>query len=156
MGWAKGRGIKIMIPQKSDICKTMWLYPYEDSAPFRTKCVARRDELRQRANQLANNEQQTHDSRVSAVGKLELMNELQGVWQENPPKNHESIVANFQENRIKYRQFINECAGQEQGLRDQRMQILGAAENTDYVQQTWENSAREMAVEKEIIEGLEK
>ena len=156
LGWAKGRGIKIMIPQKSDICKTMWLYPYEDSAPFRTKCVARRDELRQRANQLANNEQQTHDSRVSAVGKLELMNELQGVWKEHPPKNHESIVANFEENRIKYRQFINECAGQEQGLRDQRMQILGAAENTDYVQQTWENSAREMAVEKEIIEGLEK
>ena len=110
----------------------MWLYPYEDSAPFRTKCVGRRNELRKRANQLAVSEQQTHDSRISASGKIDLMNELQKVWQEYPPDGPEAILANFEENRVKYRQFINECAGQEQGLRDQRMQILGAAENTDY------------------------
>jgi hypothetical protein len=152
LGWAKGRGIKIIVPQKSDILKTLWLYPYEDSAPFRTKCVARKKELNKRSNMMHMQEQDAHDKRVSAIGKLDLMNELEGVWKVAPPENFEALISNFAENREKYRQFVNNCANEERGFRDQMMSIRGAAENVSYIEQTWENSAREMAVEKKIIE----
>ena len=156
LGWAKGRGIDIMIPQRSDLLKTLWLYPYEDTAPFRTKCTSRLEELNKRANMLHMQEQQSHDLRVNAIGKLELMNELEEFWSKNPPENLEALKFNFAENREKYRQFVNNCANEERGFRDNMMSIRGAAENINYVQQTWENSAREMAVEKKIIEELDK
>jgi hypothetical protein len=155
LGWAQGRGIKIMIPQKSDLLKTLWLYPYQDSAPFRTKCTSRREELNKRANMMHMQEQSSHDNRVSAIGKLDLMNELEAAWKTQPPENFETIVASFAENREKYRQFVSNCANEERGFRDNMMSIRGAAENITYVEQTWENSAREMAVEKKIIEELD-
>ena len=156
LGWAKGRGIDIIVPQKCDLLKTMWLYPYEDSAPFRTKCNSRLTELTKRANQMHGQEQQAHDQRVTAIGKLELMNELEEAWKVAPPESPEALVANFAENRGKYREFVNHCANEERGFRDQMMSLRGAAENVNYVEQTWENSAREMAVEKKIIEEQEK
>jgi hypothetical protein len=87
-GWARGRGIKLNIPAKSDLLKTMWLYPYEDSGVFREKMESRKTELASRAA---------------------------GLFQ------------------------------QEQATRDHRMQLIGAQDNMNYVQQSWENSANEMA-----------
>ena len=79
-----------VIPDKSDLLKSLWLYPYEDSSPFRTKIFARKNELVNRRNQMAMQEQQ---------------------------------------------------------FRDQRMQLIGALDNMDYIEQSWESSIREMAVE---------
>jgi hypothetical protein len=154
LGWAKGRGIDIMIPQKSDLLKTLWLYPYEDSAPFRTKCTARKEELQKRSHMLNGQERGAHDKRIAAISKLELMNEIQTVWKETPPENIEALLGSFEQNRIKYRGFVNDSSIEEQSCRDNRMQLMGAVENVTYVEQTWENSAREMAVEKKIIEEL--
>jgi hypothetical protein len=74
IGWARGRGIKVHVPTESDLLKAFWLYPFEDDSQFRGKIEGRRKELRTRVNQLANQEQGAHDTRLQMLGALENMN----------------------------------------------------------------------------------
>jgi len=80
IGWARALGINVFIPNKSDLCKTLWLYPFEDESPFRQKIDGRRQELRNRLQGLAAQEQQSHDERVSVLGALENMNYIEQTW----------------------------------------------------------------------------
>lgn len=80
VGWAKGMGINVYIPAKSDLCKTMWLYPIEDDSPFKQKIEGRRVELRNRMQNLAAQEQAVHDERVSILGALDNMNYIAQTW----------------------------------------------------------------------------
>lgn len=80
VGWADALGIKFYIPAKSDLCKTVWLYPFEDDAPMRQKIDARRVELRNRVNETAANEQNLHDTRMQILGALDNMNYMQKTW----------------------------------------------------------------------------
>lgn len=80
IGLARGLGIKVYVPAKSDLLKTMWLYPIEDDAKFRTKCDGRRVELRQRINDLSMQEQAIHDQRMQLLGAIENMNYIQKCW----------------------------------------------------------------------------
>jgi len=89
-GWARGRDIKLIIPEKSDIMKTLWVYPFDDTAPFRAKIQARRMELRQRLNHHAENEQVNHDARMQLLGALDNMNYIQRCWESS---NREMEVA---------------------------------------------------------------
>ena len=98
-------------------------------------------------------EQGLHDQRINLIGKLDFMNELEAQLKENPPESFKAMLENFNSNRIQWRQSMNQMAIEEQALRDGRMQVIGAADNISYVEQTWENSARELAAEKAIIEG---
>lgn len=72
--------LRVHIPNKSDLLKTLWLYPYEDHSPFRTKLEARRQELRNRANILAAQEQQSHDARMQIVGAIEDIHYTKQCW----------------------------------------------------------------------------
>jgi hypothetical protein len=81
LGWAKGAGVHLVLPEKCDLLKTLWLYPFEDSAPFRAKVVARRIELRQRLNEFSANEQNAHDQRMQLIGALENMNYIEKSWE---------------------------------------------------------------------------
>ena len=81
IGWARGAGIKVNIPEQSDLFKTLWLYPFEDSAPFRAKIEARRMELRTRHDMLANQEQQMHDQRMQILGALDNQNYILQSWE---------------------------------------------------------------------------
>jgi len=155
LGWARGRGIKIVVPERCDLLKTLWLYPYEDSAPFRTKCTARKTELQGRAQMLNAQEQSLHDQRVGTAGKLQFINELEAKLKADPPESMEVMFKNFEATRMEWTGMINQFGANEQGMRDQRMQVLGAADNVSYVEQTWENSARELSAQKTFIEGLE-
>ena len=80
LGWARGAGIDLVIPQKSDLLKTAWLYPYEDDAPMRIKFESRRGELRDRVQAAAMNEQNAHDERMQLLGALENMNYVERSW----------------------------------------------------------------------------
>jgi hypothetical protein len=73
-------GINVYIPAKSDLCKTMWLYPFEDDSPFKQKIEGRRVELRNRMQSLSMNEQAIHDERVSILGALDNMNYIAQTW----------------------------------------------------------------------------
>jgi len=81
VGWARGAGIKVNIPEASDLFKTLWLYPFEDSAPFRAKVEARRLELRTRHDTLANQEQMMHDQRMQLLGALDNQNYILQSWE---------------------------------------------------------------------------
>jgi len=81
IGIARGAGINVVVPEKSDILKTMWLYPFEDSAPFRAKIEARRIELRERLQSHSMQEQQHRDSRNQLMGALENMNYIAKTWE---------------------------------------------------------------------------
>ena len=80
MGVAEGSGIKVVLPEKSDLLKSAWLYPYEDDSPIRTKINTRRKELRERMNQVAANEQMAHDERMQLLGALENMNYMERAY----------------------------------------------------------------------------
>lgn len=79
-GWARGAGINLVMPQKSDLLKTAWIYPYEDDAPMRIKFQSRRGELRDRINQAGMTEQNAHDERMQLMGALENMNYIEKAW----------------------------------------------------------------------------
>lgn len=87
IGYAEGRGIKVVIPDKSDLLKCLWLYPYEDASPFRSKLEARRGELRGRVNQLAAQEQQARDARMQLMGALENNNHIFRNWAQSVNEN---------------------------------------------------------------------
>lgn len=76
-GFAEGRGIELVIPEKSDLLKSAWLYPFEDDSPIRTKFAQRRFELRNRMNNAAAASQQHHDEHMQIVGALENMNYIE-------------------------------------------------------------------------------
>lgn len=80
IGRAEGAGIKVVIPEKSDLCKSMYLYPFEDTDPFRVKCTARREELRMRVGQTGQQEQMAHDQRLQLLGALDNMNYIEKTW----------------------------------------------------------------------------
>ena len=73
-GYAEGAGIELVIPEKSDLLKSAWLYPYEDDAPIKTKFTSRRQELRQRLQQSSMGAQAAHDEHMQILGALENMN----------------------------------------------------------------------------------
>lgn len=80
IGLARGLGIPVHIPDKSDLMKTMWLYPYEDNSPFRTKLEVRRQEMRQRINLLAGQEEQVRAERLQLTGAIENQHYIKRCW----------------------------------------------------------------------------
>ena len=80
IGLARGMGIKVYIPDKSDLLKTLWLYPFEPESPMWVKCESRRQELQQRANEVHANEMAMRDNRNQIVGAIENMNYIQKAW----------------------------------------------------------------------------
>lgn len=80
-GWARGRGINVVIPEKSDLEKTMWLYPFDDSAPFRAKCVSRIQELSGRIAQHSHAEQENRDIKNQLLGARDNMAYIQKTWE---------------------------------------------------------------------------
>lgn len=73
LGVADGRGIKVTIPQQSDILKAACIYGYHTTERF-MKFQARRTELQTRIGQAQTKEQQGHDEALYLAGALEGMN----------------------------------------------------------------------------------
>lgn len=81
LGWARGSGIEVIIPAESDLLKTMWIYPLENSNPFRERIEGRMRELRQRINQHAAAEQEAHDARMQLLGAEDNMSYIRRAWE---------------------------------------------------------------------------
>ena len=79
------KGVNLIIPAQSDICKTLFLYPFEETAPFREKLIARKKELRQRCDQHAAQEQNNRDAKMQMIGCLENMNYILQAWEGTVP-----------------------------------------------------------------------
>lgn len=80
LGYVEGRGIRLVLPEKSDLLKAMWLYPYEDESVMRVKIETRRNELRARVQHLSSEEINAHDQRLMCSGALENMNYIEQNW----------------------------------------------------------------------------
>lgn len=87
LGWACGRnpnGLNsIVVPEKSDLLKTMWLYPFDDSAPFRAKCTSRLEELNQRIGSHSNAEFQNRDIKNQLLGAQDNMRYIMKTWEQS-------------------------------------------------------------------------
>ncbi|MFB5606354.1 MAG: hypothetical protein ACE5R7_08715, partial [Nitrosarchaeum sp.] len=66
--------------EKSDLLKSAYVYPFEDTSPIKTKMESRKNELRSRMNNAALAEQNAHDERMQLVGALENMNYVRRAW----------------------------------------------------------------------------
>lgn len=84
IGWALGMGIRVIIPDASDLCKAMWLYPFESESGMRGKIDARRQELRNRAMQAGTQKQQLQDQHMQLLGALENLNYFEKAFCETP------------------------------------------------------------------------
>jgi len=80
LGLARGMGIKVHVPDNSDLLKAFWLYPFEDDVAFESKIRARVAELRSRAAQLAGQEQMVRDQRMQLLGAADNMNYIRRNW----------------------------------------------------------------------------
>jgi len=80
IGYAEGRGIRVYLPEESDLLKAMFVYPFDDAAPFFTKIQSRRVELRGRVNEIAMAKQSHHDTHMQLIGALDNMNYIERAW----------------------------------------------------------------------------
>ena len=86
LGWAcggTGDKCRIVIPEKSDLLKTLWIYPYDDSAPFRAKVIARQNELTQRIQMHASAEQENRDIKNQLLGARDNMQYIMKTWEQS-------------------------------------------------------------------------
>lgn len=143
IGWARGAGIDVHIPQQSDLMKTMWLYPYEDNKPFRQKIEKRIEELTLRCTELDGQEKYYRDIRMQKLGERTVIEGIIASWELDDTGKEDCIK--------KLNQLQADCGSldqQEKAARDQRMQLLGARENMGYILMTWDQSGREQAGDK--------
>lgn len=80
IGLARGAGIKVYVPEKSDLLHTNWLYPFEDDAPFKIKLREREQWLGNQSAMLWNQEQSTRDQRMQIIGARDNMNYVEKAW----------------------------------------------------------------------------
>ena len=86
LGWTcgvTGDKNRIVIPEKSDLLKTLWMYPYDDSAPFRAKIVSRQQELTQRLQAHASAEQENRDIKNQLLGARDNMAYISKTWEQS-------------------------------------------------------------------------
>lgn len=71
LGWAKGAGIEIDVPESSDLLKTPILYGVETPGPLRRKMMRRQKELAERRQQIEGQINQLTEARHQVLGALE-------------------------------------------------------------------------------------
>ena len=71
IGWARGKGVDVTIPENSDLLKAPFLYGIEDPGPMRKKMVARQKELAERKNSLEGQINQGQVQLHQVLGALE-------------------------------------------------------------------------------------
>lgn len=71
IGWARGMGIDVFIPETSDLLKSPFLYGYEDPSLIRTKMEARLKELQERAAQTQQQRDQAQAGFFQLQGAIE-------------------------------------------------------------------------------------
>jgi hypothetical protein len=82
IGVAAGRGIKIYIPDASDLCKTRFMYGFEAEKQnaFNNKTRVMRGSMQERHRNIAAQEQQAHDARMQYEGAIGALNEIDKIW----------------------------------------------------------------------------
>jgi hypothetical protein len=83
LGYAAGRGINIYIPPQSDLCKTMFLYGYEDEAQtaYILKVKSRKHELQERINNYKAQVDHNWIAMNQMVGALDDLQYMERCWQ---------------------------------------------------------------------------
>lgn len=83
LGWASGAGIELDIPIISDLLKTPYLYGYnDDGGIFRTKLVARLEELNLRKAEMAQQRDQAQSVILQIMGAEEDVQYILRAWTE--------------------------------------------------------------------------
>lgn len=81
LGWCKGAGINLDIPITSDLLKAPFLYGYnDDGGVFRTKLIARLQELEQRKMEMTAQRDQAQSIILQIVGAQEDVQYILRAW----------------------------------------------------------------------------
>ena len=83
LGVAVGRGIKIHIPDESDLLKTKFMYGFEDDKKhaYETKLEQTVADLTARKDQAVNQKAQWHNHEMQYTGALQALKEMKMTWQ---------------------------------------------------------------------------
>ena len=99
IGLAEGMGIKVHVPDESDLLKVAFQYGADDDSPLRAKLEDRIKELAGRKAQLENQMQHEQIQHAQIVGALDNTNYFKNVWlsphanRDGTPKTAEEQVA---------------------------------------------------------------
>jgi hypothetical protein len=77
---AEERGIKVSAPNESDIMQHAGLYGYSEVTPFGRKVLARRQELRQRADAMRQERARLETNIAYLDGALEDVDYFEMIW----------------------------------------------------------------------------
>ena len=80
LGWAKGLGIEIELPEASDLLTAPFLYGMEDPGPMRKKLMRRQKELTARRVQMEGQLNQLQQAHQQVLGALEDTNYYLRTW----------------------------------------------------------------------------
>jgi len=82
LGIARGRGIKVIIPDACDLLKTRFIYAFESNRQneYNVKIASMRTGMQQRLQQICQQEQQAHDVRMQYEGALGATREFEKIW----------------------------------------------------------------------------
>ncbi len=80
IGWAKGMGIEVFIPDTSDLLKAPFLYGYDDSSMIRKKMEGRLKELQERAQGITQQRDQAQAGVFQIQGAIEDLQYWMTNW----------------------------------------------------------------------------
>lgn len=80
LGWARGAGIVVHIPDESDLCKTAFVYGDHGANPYRVKLMDHRNELRRRLNEQQRVLQQAQGGINELHGALNILDWQLKSW----------------------------------------------------------------------------
>ena len=145
VGIARGMGIKVYVPEKCDLLKAMWMYPFESDCSMRVKMDSRRQELQQRINQARGSFEQIRSEAEHLAGEVNSLTGLKGQMDPNTPM-HKDTCARIDE----LTQNINGMRSECEGFKEQAAQLQGALDNMSYVEQCWMGNAKEIRPQDDI------
>jgi hypothetical protein len=145
VGIARGMGIKVYVPEKCDLLKAMWMYPFESDCSMRVKMDARRQELQGRVNQTRQQFEQCRGEAEHLAGEVNSLNGLKDQMDPNTPI-YQNTCARIGELTKSIDQFRVEC----EGFKEQAAQLQGALDNMSYIEQCWMSNAKEIRPQDDI------
>lgn len=81
IGIADGRGIEVVVPERSDLCKARKLYAFQDDRGFTAKIATKREHLRRVKQQIEREIMAKQIEAAGAAGALEMIEYVAETWE---------------------------------------------------------------------------
>lgn len=131
IGLAKGAGIEVFIPNRSDLLKTITLYGFEDHSVIKSKLREQKKEFKERTTMLSQMKEKLMAERNACFGAIQTIDRLKLDKTKITKPSYEELVKRMKEMQAK-----------EQEVMGQILVVKGGNETIDYIERCWMHEPR--------------